>query len=703
MAPSTTELILDRAHNGVVSMDERGVVTYWNPSAERMFGLGRENAIGRTVAELIIPERFREIHTRALARFLEEGGGNMLDRRVELSALRADGSEFPVELTISALRERGGWTFHAFIQDISLRREGEREREQLVEELRRALDRSQMRFEAIVGALSDPVTIRDRDDHLVYANRAALEQLGVGSLQELERTRPDQIMADYLVSREDGSQVRMEDIPSVRILRGEPAEPLLIRAVNRHTGRQRWNLLKAAPLADEDGSVTSTITIIEDVTEQKQAEHQARFLARASVVLASSLDYEQTLRNVAELAVPEIADWCAVDLFEPGGRRQLAVAHVDPGRLRLAEQLRRYESERPDPDRGVGLVLRTGERLLYPEISQEMVEAAAIDARHLELLQAMRMRSVAIVPMRIGERILGAMTLVSAESARALDQFELESIEQVATRAAVAIENARLYAERSEIAHTLQQSLLPDELPEIPEYELAAAYVPAVESSAVGGDFYDVWKLDDAWMVVIGDVTGKGVQAAALTSLVRYTLRAAAEYETSPAALLAQVDRTLKKQRPGSICTALCLRLEEHAAVCSVGGHPLPILMDEHGVETVGARGPLLGGFEDGHWEDEPIEIATGAVLFIYTDGVTDALAEDGSRFGIERLHETLSQCGDCPAGEVVQRLLASLNSFQGASYADDTAALVLRRGPKGLSGSQMAGDSALAVDFTSG
>ena len=151
---------------------------------------------------------------------------------------------------------------------------------------------------------SDPVTIRDREHRFVYANRAAISHLGFDSWEELRRTAPAEIMADYLVLDEAGHEVEMSDIPSVRILRGEPAQPLLIRTVNRHSGAQRWNLLKAAPLIDEAGEIEATIMIIEDVTDQKRAERHAAFLAEASDVLASSLDYEQTLRNVAELAVP---------------------------------------------------------------------------------------------------------------------------------------------------------------------------------------------------------------------------------------------------------------------------------------------------------------------------------------------------------------------------------------------------------------
>ena len=139
MAATLTELLLDRAHSAVISMDERGIVTYWNPSAERIFGRGRDEAVGAAMLEMIVPPRFRRAHSEGVRQFLATGDGPWLDRRVEMAALRRDGSEFPAEITLAALHDGPTWTFHAFIRDISDRRQAEHENERLVRELRRAL------------------------------------------------------------------------------------------------------------------------------------------------------------------------------------------------------------------------------------------------------------------------------------------------------------------------------------------------------------------------------------------------------------------------------------------------------------------------------------------------------------------------------------------------------------------------------------
>jgi PAS domain S-box-containing protein len=676
----SAQAILDLTQNALVSIDKEGAIVYWNASAEQMFGFARAEVLGRAVADVIIPERYRGAHWRGLRRFGRHGGGPMLNKRIELSALRSDGSEFPIELTISALAEGDGWSFHAFVADISERRDGEDERQRLLDEIQDALRGSEQRMSVIMNALAEAVTIRGPDDHIIYANQAALDRLGFASVEQLRAADPHALMADYESTGEHGEAIRMEDLPSVRVLRGEQPEPLLMRSVHRSTGAEQWVLLKATPVYDASGSLEAAVTIIEEVTDSTRSALRMEFLARAGQVLASSLDYQETLRNVAGLAVPQIADWCAVDLFDDEGRREsVAVAHSDPSKLKVAERLREFEPEELDPEQGLGRVRRTGEPMLYSEIPDELLVQAAVDEEHLELLRAVGMRSALLMPMTARGRTIGALTLVSAESGRGFGEGDLEFARQIADRATLAVENARLYTERASVARTLQRSLLPEALPEIPGWEIAALYRPAGHGNEVGGDFYDIWEVDGDWLVMIGDVTGKGVAAAAVTSLVRHTARAAADYDPRPAQILERVDAALKRGRAMPICTALCVRLSEGRATAAAGGHPLSLLLSAQGVREVGEPGTLLGAFEEVRRPETSFVVAPGDTLVLITDGVTDTVGADGERFGMGRLLETLDEARNDPPMAVRERLVAALEDFQVGAQADDTATVLMR------------------------
>jgi PAS domain S-box-containing protein len=672
--------LLDLAHNAFVSMDPQGRIVAWNVSAERIFGLSREQAIGRSLAETIIPERFRAAHREGLARYHETGGGAVLDQRLELSALRGDGSEFPTEMTISAIAEPDGYAFHAVIADVSERRDAERERQRLVQELRHALAGSEQRLAVTLDSLAEAVTIRAPDNRLVYANEAALARLGFASAQELSEADPEALMGPYETTDQHGEAIRMEDLPSVRLLRGEQPEPLLLRAVHRDSGDEQWSLLKATAVRDDAGAIEAAVTIIEDVTASRRATLRVEFLARIGELLASSLDYQQTLRNVAGLAVPQIADWCAVDLFDAQGAREpVAIAHSQPAKLELAKRMRTYEPGQLDPDQGLGRVLRTGESLLYTDIPDELLVAAAVDEEHLRLLRAVGMRAVLIVPLSIGGRTIGALTMVNSESGRSFDAGDVEFAEQIASRAAVAVESARLYSERSRVARTLQNSLLPEAIPEIPGWEVAALYRPAGHESEVGGDFYDFWEVGEDWLMMIGDVTGKGVGAAALTSLVRYTARAASEFDSRPGEILARIDAALRRRPAVSLCTALCLRISRDDATLAVGGHPLPLRVGENGVAEMGKHGTLLGALEHTRWPEEQIALRPGQTLVAFTDGVTDAIGEGGERWGTERLAGALYSAADTAPAALRAGLLGALDEFQVGEQADDTAVVIMR------------------------
>ena len=362
--------------------------------------------------------------------------------------------------------------------------------------------------------------------------------------------------------------------------------------------------------ADADDELLAAVTIIEDVTDSQRAQLRNEFLAQISQLLASSLDYEQTLRNVAGLAVPTLADWCAVDLFSAGRRHSVAIVHSDPAksrwRLACANSKARISTIRAwarASNGGAAAVHRDARRA---------ADGGGGEREHLQLLRGVGFRAALVVPMKAGARTIGALTMVSAESGRSFDRGDLEFAEDIAARSALAVENSRLYSERSEIARTLQHSLLPEALPEIPGWEISALYRPAGHGSEVGGDFYDFWEADEDWLMMIGDVTGKGVGAAALTSLVRHTARTASEFDPRPAQILARVDGALKRRPALSVCTALCLRIHGNTLTVAAGGHPLPLQVCGGKVVEVGRHGTLLGGFPKVRWPENQFTLAGG-------------------------------------------------------------------------------------------
>lgn len=569
-----------------------------------------------------------------------------------------------------------------------------------LDELIEALGTGGVGLAEILDSLAEAVTIRNPQG-IAHANRAALKSMGFDSVEEMQARGAGSIFEDYIVQAEDGRALTMADVPSVRQLAGEAGEPLLMRTIHRQTGEVKWDLLKSTLLRDPQGEAIATVTIIEDVTIEKTAQLRERFLGRATETLMSSIDYQETLRNVAWLAVPEVADWCAVDLVdESGARQQVVVAHRDPGKLILAEKLRGYDPDPPDPQQGVGKVIRTGVGELYPEIADEMLVVAATNEEHLGLLREVGFRSGLVVPLRGRGRTLGVLTLVMAESMRRFDEGDMEFAEQLANRAAVAVENARLSTARREIAETLQRSLLPDAVPAISGWEVATMYRAASASDEVevGGDFYDFFDTPDGWIVLLGDVTGRGVEAAAMTSLVRHGARFLAKQERSPRGILTRLDEALREQPGLSLCSALCLRLEGDRFVMSSAGHPAPLVVRDDGrVREIGVAGPLLGGWEGSAWEERTVAVEPGETLLIYTDGVTDTRGET-ERFGAARLRSLLAEHAGASPATLLAELEAALAQFQAEGHSDDTGAVALRTAPVAVAPAAAEDQRAVAV-----
>jgi serine phosphatase RsbU (regulator of sigma subunit) len=282
--------------------------------------------------------------------------------------------------------------------------------------------------------------------------------------------------------------------------------------------------------------------------------------------------------------------------------------------------------------------------------------------------------------------VVGAITLVNAESRRRLGADELALAQDLALRAGATVDNARLYQTRAAIAKTLQASLLPPELPDIPRLETAALYRAAGEGHEVGGDFYDLFSTGPRqWFVVMGDVCGKGAAAAAVTALARYTIRAAVVRHRSPAGILRWLNDAMLRQRtePTRFATIACARLDLDRDGVSVtvasGGHPCPRVLRATGlVEELGIAGTALGIVEKVRLEDRTARLAAGDALILYTDGLTEAGAPKRV-WSPAQLDAAVGGARHQPAHAIVEHLARAALGDPPAPLRDDIALLALR------------------------
>jgi PAS domain S-box-containing protein len=674
--------VLQTALDCVVTMDGQGQIVEFNPAAERTFGYSAQEVIGKELAEVIIPPDLRPKHRAGLARYLATRESHMLDRRVELRAMRKDGSELPVELAITSIGVEPPM-FSGYLRDLTERHEAE--------EL-------QQRLAAIVESSDDAVLSKDRDLIIRSWNAGA---------QRLYQYTPAEAIGQRITilipQDRQGEEVDLLE----RVLRNERVEHHETRRV-RKDGTIVDVSLTVSPLREPGGQIVGASVIGRDISERKRVEEQraellrmeqearlqteraerrASFLAEAQSVLSSSLDVNVTLRNLAELAVPQLADWCSIETMRADGLlERIALVHVDPAKQRLAAEIQAKYPSDPQPDRGALKAVVTGESELISEIPQELIDQATQSDEHGRLIAQLGLRSAMVVPLRGRDRAIGAITFVSAESKLIFNEDDLALAEDLAGRAAVAIENARLYSERNYIATTLQQSLMPDRLPDIPGVEVAARYRAAGEGNEVGGDFYDIYRTGEAtWGIAIGDVRGKGPRAAVVTALARYTLRTAALSETLPSRVLGTLNEAMTLQPADDrFCTVAyaSLRPTELGSVrltLGVGGHPLPLLLRADGsVETAGRPGTLIGFVPDPEVVDETVDLQPGDSLVLYTDGVSEARSE-GGLFGEERLEDLVRSCSGLDAAAIAERIENEVIEFREDGTSDDLAVLVLR------------------------
>jgi serine phosphatase RsbU (regulator of sigma subunit) len=392
----------------------------------------------------------------------------------------------------------------------------------------------------------------------------------------------------------------------------------------------------------------------------------------------------ETLDSTCAIIVPELADFCMIDLVK-GDRVERIAVRVGPGGGQKAVE--GLAARRPSLPKEMGTEF--DERPIEPRFFERVTEADLVDLSHdqedLEFLRGLGIGSAITVALKARGKLTGALTLGVAWSGRRYTQEHVEFAGVLSGRVALTLENAGLFSDLeraekawAEIAETLQHGLLPPPLPHIPGWSVAASYRPAGAENEVGGDFYDAFPAAGGWMLVIGDVTGRGAAAASVTAQARYTLRTAAALTGDPLVALSTLNRALLARGDSALCSVAALAISEDPLKpvrIAVAGHPPPLLVNGEAVTEIVCAGPVLGAFIDAEWGLDYTVVEPGQQIVVVTDGIAEACGQ-GGRFGEDRLRAELG--GAAGPVQAVQRLEGALRSFTGGSLEDDVAILAL-------------------------
>ena len=478
----------------------------------------------------------------------------------------------------------------------------------------------------------------------------------------------------------------------------------------RPNGEIRW--VESWGQLLQDGQAIRMIGVLADITDRHEreslkerllaAEQQARLeaelakehlilLAEASARFGETLDTQVILASLVEFCVPRLTDICVVDLFDDQGLLVEAAASTRDEKVLADIRLLR---ERRDVRGEVSgrwserLVAGRALSLFQPRLTEEHYQAAAAgDEYQLELFRRINLRSVMVTPLVARGRVLGVISLVALDDAREPGPNLLALVEDLASRASLAIDNGRLFESRNLVARSLQAALLPPVLPQIAGLGLAAKYRVAEGDIEIGGDFYDVIEVGQAvWGIVVGDVCGRGPDAAAITGLMRHSIRAAVVRELLPSRVLALTnDAVLDQIDDSRFCTAAYLRVEldrpkvgSVRVVASSAGHPRPVVLRSDGrAEVMDCSGLLLGVAAQPHLVDVEFVLDPGDAVVLYTDGVTEA-RRGKEMFGEGRLLETVRSLAGRDAEGIAAGLDDAVSLYQDDAN-DDVAILVAK------------------------
>jgi PAS domain S-box-containing protein len=706
-------VVLDGLRDAVVATDEGGTIRYVNTAAEDMLGWPHGTLVGRPVFDLV-PDSLTAAVGDDYPAFVHSQATNLVGRRLDVDVKRSDGTDVQTELVISIfnhplagpvvvgiLRPRDEKKLQRWSELTSELLEiladapvDEPPAERVLSTLGRRLDWDVTTMWALSAdqdlvcrhvwtrtptiapafTLEKTVDPRSGSEGLPRWVLDHDEPLWVADLKTDQRFVTDALVQDGLQSayafpvRYHGACVGIVKMLSRHARERDPSVVELMSAVGDHLGE----LLHASALATERQH------LVEDLLE---ARRRNEFLLLATQVLSEVVDYREMVERLAQVSVPVMADLCLIDIVDEDGQmRRMAAWHADPEKRALTEELRASYPPESDGVHPAMEVMRSGRSMWSAEVDDEFLRRTSRDERHFTILKTLGFTSYVTVPLRLrDEQVLGTVSLVSAGSGRRFSERDLGLAEQLAGQVSSVVIRARAYDHERRISHELQRHLLPDAIPAIDGWDVAARYRPAAVGVEVGGDWYDVVPISEHLVaLVVGDVEGHDLAAARIMSRLRHTLGLLLLEERAPGMALQRLNRVSLAGVGGRLATALVglLNTRTGSIVFSSAGHPSPVRVDSgQAVELPVPPGPPLG-VQHCHYKDHEFHLDR-ACLVMFTDGLVE---RRGSHLD-ERLTLLESSLRASPSNEpnrVADYVIDAMTAD--ARRSDDIVVLATRR-----------------------
>lgn len=473
----------------------------------------------------------------------------------------------------------------------------------------------------VVKSTQDAVLSKDLNGYITTWNPAAERLYGYTESEAVGRHVSLLVPADH-------KNEEMEILD--RIKRGEPLRTYETERV-RKDGVRIDVSLTVSPLEEPGQGIVGASIIARDVTAEVRRRRAQDFLVAATRGLDASLDFDRTARTIVETAVPELAEFCVLDFVRRDGwLGDSVVGARSPELAGTLEEIRRLSPLDPRGEHPVAQVVRAGRPMVWRDLTSPSVMRDVVqNEAHRRLIEETRYQSAAVAPLVARGTTLGAISFLHAHTNLRYDADDLQLLAELADRAALALDNARLYAERDRVAQNLQRGLRPPEPPFVSGMDISVVFEAFGEGMEIGGDLFDIVPVEDGCWVMVGDVAGKGSSAASVAVALRHSMRGLARRVDEPRGLLALLNEMLLEGRSlNDFATAMLLRLRREGEgwrfSLASAGHPPAVHITREGSVAMGG-GAVLGAWDDSPLAEHEGRLLPGETLVLATDGWFEA------------------------------------------------------------------------------